>query len=581
MSNQKKNKDVKWGYGGRVRTADLKKNGATKKPTAKTPKGSAAKQPVKGAKKEHNRITVILIAAVLAVVLITGAVIGIVAIVKHNKAQNEGATANYLSLEDLAKYISVPESAYKGLLVENNVDPVSDIDVEMAILKLLVANKDKKPKENGEFLKNMTVTAGDIVLIYYLGYTLDEDGNALLFDGGCNFGAATDDIDLEIGSGSFINGFELGLIGKNAKDYDTLTTITYDDACNGFADGEIKAGDVISLTYTVMHPSGKTDIEKTAIIDLGSSATDKTYGDGFTSKLIGKKINEMAGVSIGADLEGGRLGYTDLKVNAIYRYGDNPLTVEARFPGNYTEASLAGKTVYFDVFIDYSQLYDAPEWNDAFITDTLKVTEESLSEYEGDTITEKYEGYLRAQLEKEYQAKVDTLVENTLWESIIKGATVIKLPEGDVNEQFNAYYYSYVQGYEMYGAMYGYSSVDEYACTQMGLETGADWKSLLRLQCEDVIKQKLAFYYVLNKEDRLPGEEELEILIAEKKQQVLEDYLASADCKRENYDTEEKYLAAVESYRKNLEEQYDDSYYEENVYYEYGMSALLSFAVVG
>lgn len=575
MSNQKKK--TAGATAGRVRTSDLSK---AKKPTAA--KGSAKNATEKKTFiNSNNRLAIILIAAVLALVLIIGVVIGIVAVVKNSKAKEAGATANYLSLEDIAKYVSVPESAYKGLLVDiDSIDKVSDTDVQMAIYKLLVKNKNKTPKENGKYLKNMTVTLGDVVLIQYMGYTLDEDGNAVVFSGGCNFGSSGDDSKLEIGSGGFINGFEIGMIGKNAKDYDTLTTITYEDACNGFADGEILAGDVISLTYTVMHPDGKTEVEKTAIIDLGSLATDKTYGEGFVEKLVGKKIDELAGKSIATELESGRLGYTDLKVNAIYRYGDNPLTVETYFPGNYSEESLRGKTAYFDVFVQYSQLYDTPEWNEAFITDTLKVDNATLEGYEGDTVTEKYENLLRAQLEDEYDAAVQALVEEKLWESIIKGVNVSKLPAGDVTEQYNAYYYSYVEGYENYGAMYGYSSIDEYVCLNLGLEKGTDWKALLRLQAEDTVVQKLAFYYAILKEGYVPSEAELESRIASLKEDVLNSYLESVDCQRENYDTEEEYLKAVEGYKKTVDSQYDYSYYKENVYYEYGMECLCSLAVI-
>ena len=43
--------------------------------------------------------------------------------------------------------------------------------------------------------------------------------------------------------------------------------------------------------------------------------------------------------------------FTKIKVNAIYDLGDNPLTVTARFPVDYSEESLAGKVAHFDVYV--------------------------------------------------------------------------------------------------------------------------------------------------------------------------------------------------------------------------------------
>ena len=100
-----------------------------------------------------------------------------------------------VAADEMDQYIKVGE--YKGLDVQEDVQEVTDSDIDIQIQTNLSQNLVEVADENAE-VKN-----GDVVNIDYEG---KKDGVA--FDGGTAEG-----FDLTIGSGSFIDGFEDGLIG--------------------------------------------------------------------------------------------------------------------------------------------------------------------------------------------------------------------------------------------------------------------------------------------------------------------------------------------------------------------------------
>jgi trigger factor len=125
----------------------------------------------------------IILAAVLVVV--AGVVAGVLLL------SDSKPYANY----DLSEYVTVAE--YTGLEVDGYTISVSDKEISDRITENLKAAGETKTEETGK------VQDGDTVVIDFVGKV---DGEA--FDGG----TATD-YSLTIGSGSFIDGFEDGLIG--------------------------------------------------------------------------------------------------------------------------------------------------------------------------------------------------------------------------------------------------------------------------------------------------------------------------------------------------------------------------------
>ena len=110
-----------------------------------------------------------------------------------------GSGTGSMSYEDynLDEYIEVGQ--YKGLEVNPYVVSVSQDEVDAEIEKTLESSTKEKKLSEGKVLKK-----GDTANIDYVGRI---DGKK--FDGGSAQGT-----DLELGSGTFIDGFEDGLIGK-------------------------------------------------------------------------------------------------------------------------------------------------------------------------------------------------------------------------------------------------------------------------------------------------------------------------------------------------------------------------------
>lgn len=133
-----------------------------------------------------------------------------------------------VSVDDVDKYVTIGD--YKGLNLDRTVEEVTDDLVDSQITQSLKSNASEVGDANAQIQK------GDIANINYVG---KKDGEA--FDGG-----TADNYDLEIGSGSFIDGFEDGLIG--AKKGDTLDlNLTFPDE---YPSDELAGQDVV-FTVTV------------------------------------------------------------------------------------------------------------------------------------------------------------------------------------------------------------------------------------------------------------------------------------------------------------------------------------------
>lgn len=120
---------------------------------------------------------------------------------------------------------------YKGLEFTKTVEPVTDADVTLKIIQLTGAE--------GEELSDpdATVQMGDTATIMYVG---KKDGVA--FEGGTN----DEPYDLQIGSGSFIDGFEDGIIGMKAGETKDLN-LTFPE---NYSSTELAGQDVV-FTVTV------------------------------------------------------------------------------------------------------------------------------------------------------------------------------------------------------------------------------------------------------------------------------------------------------------------------------------------
>ena len=193
---------------------------------------------------------------------------------------------------DLSKYITLSESEYFNNKVTLGTDYiVSDEMLDEHIADLLFENK---TKTNGDTqIVDQPIKLGDSAFIYYTGYL-----NGKAFAGGSN----ADDKkphELSIGSGSFIPGFEDGLIGvipnQTSKDSPFDLNVTFPENYNS-ADLAGKAVVFkVWIEYTVQYtiPELTDDFVKETLKFDGTASDYKSHvKEQLQAELTAKAENE-------------------------------------------------------------------------------------------------------------------------------------------------------------------------------------------------------------------------------------------------------------------------------------------------
>lgn len=175
---------------------------------------------------------------------------------------------------------------------------------------------------------------------------------------------------------------------------------------------------------------------------------------------------------------------------------EKPFELHVTFPESYSSSDLAGQAVIFQVYVEYTVQYTIPEYNESFITDTLKFDAET------DDVMAEHNEFALSLLkdEADYYAKMEAL--DHIWEELLEKATVIKYAEGEVDY----YYQSYLDQYEYYKEYYSYmgykfDTLDEFVIAYLGLEEGADWKAETRVTAELDTKQNMIFHAIAQQEN--------------------------------------------------------------------------------
>lgn len=124
----------------------------------------------------------------------------------------KGERFDYFAVENYGEYVSLDKSVYEGMKIQlEDKYTVGEEQVDEYI-EYLLFNK-KTVKNNGAKITGEPIKRGDTAYIFYKGVMLDEaTGEYKEFKGGSNMDAPSPH-ELVIGSDSFIDGFEDGLIG--------------------------------------------------------------------------------------------------------------------------------------------------------------------------------------------------------------------------------------------------------------------------------------------------------------------------------------------------------------------------------
>ena len=186
------------------------------------------------------------------------------------------------------------------------------------------------------------------------------------------------------------------------------------------------------------------------------------------------------------------------------------------------------------------------------------------------------------------------MVEDEMWNYFLDKAVVKKTPGVKVEAIYQEYvddvYYQFDQTggsiQDPYTEEYkNYETIDEFAVAYLGLtySENQDWKSVLYTMSENLVKERLVMYYLMQQEDLFPSKSEFEEELAKVKQEYVDEYIKQyleyEEKTRADY-TDEEYEQFVEDRMAELFDYYDEEYFEETTYYEIALRSFITWANV-
>lgn len=502
--------------------------------------------------------------------------------------------------DSLDKYVDPQPEDYKNIVLELNVPKPTEQDLRELIASKLALGAKDAGKTSIEYQKNTPISAGDVIYFYYAAYMKDENGKRIReldnLNNCSDFGKLNKEPQsFRVGSGDFgffdginydldsnvnlvyatshIRGFEDGLIG----------VVPNPDEFRFETDGDVEPTDIIYATATYVDDAGLLHDEVNVRIDLGDENVEKIWGEGiYTYVIEGHQIG-MKSTNLPTTLtcvgSGKKITYTSFVVNYVSDNAKPSAVIETVFPYDHPDESLRNAKVYFDVFIVKTEDYATPVFDDAFVLDYLKLTEKQLEGYEGDTVTAKCEAYYLAQLTDEYEINRALLAEELLWEKLKEKIELKKLPEREVIAEYKDYVdLKELQLEAANENNAGYENLDDFMEAELGLEVGGDWENIVYSMLENEVIEKLIFYSVLKKENKLANGEEFESFC---RAELEREYKQRMGKTAADFESAEKYDEEIAALRAQfvLQSGSEEQFIEE-MYYRYGSNLLMSYATL-
>lgn len=258
------------------------------------------------------------------------------------------------------------------------------------------------------------------------------------------------------------------------------------------------------LTYTITN-TDVTDDDVQDYIDniLSQNAspeqiTDREVKDGdtvnidYTGTMDGEEFD--GGSSTGYSLEIGSGNFIDgFEDGLIGHKPGEEVTLDLKFPDDYSDTDKAGKDVQFKVTINYIEGDTVtPDFDDDFVK-SLGIDNVST--------TDEYRDYVRNLLKEENEDTAKSNEDQDLLSALVKNTTVKKYPD----EMLSQYKKSYVSYYKQY-AEYAGVSLSEFLTSYGSMYgTSATTEDELNEEAEDYAKQateaQLALFYVTQEEN--------------------------------------------------------------------------------
>lgn len=229
-----------------------------------------------------------------------------------------------------------------------------------------------------------------------------------------------------------------------------------------------------------------------------------SYYEKITDRAVKEGDNlvvDYAGYLDGVAFQGGTTEYAEVTAAPNTGYiegfaeafiGQMPGTdfdFDVKFPDDFRNTDLAGKTVTFKCYIHYisGEEYIVPEFNDEFVNENF-----------GFSSVEEFLISFRRKVQSTSTYEANTQMSNELWAKILEDAEVISYPEDEVNRLYYEMRVSYEQYAETYNTDYR-TFLTEY----MGMSD----RDLIE-KCQSYVKEDLVMYQLMNQYDVTLTDEE-------------------------------------------------------------------------
>ena len=154
------------------------------------------------------------------------------------------------------------------------------------------------------------------------------------------------------------------------------------------------------------------------------------------------------------------------------------------------------------------------------------------------------------------------------------------MPTSEVAEIYEKIY---AEIYNEYVSFYSssFSTIESYIIARYGASEDANPRELISANAEQIVTEKLIFYYIIRKENLLPSAEEYEksykSIYSEHLDYYVERFYKDEFSKLEDEAEKQEKIKETE---KEMLEYFGEEYFAELVYYDYAYDKILSFAKV-
>lgn len=200
------------------------------------------------------------------------------------------------------------------------------------------------------------------------------------------------------------------------------------------------------------------------------------------------------GIGSGAFIPGFEEGLVGVIPNQTSK--ENPAEVHVTFPEGYN-AELGGKDAIFYVVVEYSVQYTLPEYNRAFVENTLGYESEKVHVTDKSFLNEFF-GFIRAYLEEQNAEYVESAKTDALWTYLTETAECINLPQIELDyyiitykKELQSAYDYYCSGAQKEEFLKLYPTLGDFAIAYMGYDEDADWEAEIAKQAELMVKKDM------------------------------------------------------------------------------------------